>query len=130
MRNTYKLLLSILFTGLIPMASVAQTVQLVKDVQPGPGSGGCAQLILVGNQLFFEADDGTTGFELWKSDGTESGTMLVKDIRPGFSSPFLSELTELNGNLFFKANDAINGTEIWVSDGTETGTDILYYCLS
>ena len=40
-------------------------------------------LTAVGSTLFFTAGDGTHGPELWKSDGTEAGTVLVKDIHPG-----------------------------------------------
>ena len=37
----------------------------------------------VNGTLFFAADDGGHGRELWKSDGTAAGTVLVKDINPG-----------------------------------------------
>ena len=40
----------------------------------------------VGGTLFFTADDGIHGRELWTSDGTEEGTVLVKDIDPGPAS--------------------------------------------
>ena len=36
-------------------------------------------------QLFFGANDGTHGPELWVSDGTAAGTTMVKDIIAGAS---------------------------------------------
>ena len=42
-----------------------------------------SNLTNVNGTLFFAAQDGEHGRELWKSDGTAAGTMLVKDIDPG-----------------------------------------------
>ncbi len=41
------------------------------------------QLTNVNDTLYFIADDGINGEELWKNDGTEVGTMMVKDIYVG-----------------------------------------------
>ena len=72
------------------------------------------------------ADDGVHGPELWKSDGTETGTGLVQDIRPGPNgSSFSWQLTELEGSVLFQADDGTHGTELWRSDGTEDGTYLL-----
>jgi ELWxxDGT repeat protein len=40
-------------------------------------------LTKVGSTLYFSADDGSAGRELWKSNGTASGTKRVRNIRPG-----------------------------------------------
>jgi ELWxxDGT repeat protein len=77
-------------------------------------------MVNVNGTLFFTAFD-SAGAELWKSDGTSTGTVLVKDIHlTGSSQP--RSLTDMNGTLFFTANDGVNGYELWKSDGTSSGT--------
>jgi ELWxxDGT repeat protein len=76
----------------------------------------------VNGLLFFRADDGVAGRELWKSDGTEAGATRVRDIWPGSGWSFPAELVGMNGTLFFRANDGVAGAELWRSDGTEAGT--------
>jgi len=105
----------------------------VKDILPGSGSGvprfydGRAYLesevfTTAGSLLFFAADDGATGVELWASDGTEAGTRLVRDISPGARSSEIRSLTALGPRVFFVADDGVHGRELWVSDGSTGGT--------
>jgi ELWxxDGT repeat protein len=77
--------------------------------------------------LFFAADDGRSGYELWKSDGTAGGTVRVKDINPGAGGAFQFPISaaDVNGTLFFAANSGHGGTELWKSDGTAAGTKIV-----
>jgi ELWxxDGT repeat protein len=79
-------------------------------------------LTAVGTTLYFVANDGTNGIELWKSDGTSSGTVMVKDIRSGSSSSSPVALVRVGTTLYFVANDGTNGVELWKSDGTASGT--------
>ena len=74
---------------------------MVKDIWPGHGGSLPASLTDVGGTLFFSADDGDHGSELWRSDGTEAGTVMVKDIRPGVSRVFPGDLTDVRVDLFF-----------------------------
>jgi ELWxxDGT repeat protein len=102
---------------------------LVKNIRPDTDiynySSYPSGLTGVGRTLFFSADDGSHGRELWKSDGTRAGTVLVKDINPGPDSAGYygpTELTDVRGTLFFSADDGVHGRELWKSDGTEAGT--------
>jgi ELWxxDGT repeat protein len=96
---------------------------LVKDINPIPlESSRPDQLVDVNGTLFFTADDGTTGIELWKSNGTAAGTTLVRDISSAFGGSVPTELTAVGTTLFFVATDDDHGTELWKSNGTTAGT--------
>ena len=95
---------------------------MVKDIYPGADSSYPLSLVNVNGTIYFEANDGTSGAELWKSDGTESGTVLVKDIYPGAESSYPSSLVNVDGIIYFNAGEGTHGFELWKSDGTESGT--------
>ncbi|MEC8352926.1 MAG: ELWxxDGT repeat protein, partial [Candidatus Thermoplasmatota archaeon] len=90
----------------------------------GGASSDPRSLTALGNTVFFVANDKTHNhnFELWKSDGTESGTVMVKDINPNLQNSAINELTVMGDTLYFTANDGTHGVELWKSDGTESGT--------
>ena len=100
----------------------AATAALVKDLNLSPFSSFPSQPVNVNGTLFFTADDGDHGTEVWKSDGTAAGTALVRDIVPGFDGSFPEYLTAVGGTLYFVASTPETGPELWKSDGTEAGT--------
>src|SRR4029450_8095644 len=60
-----------------------------------------------GRRIYFTATDGKPGLELWKSDGTKSGTKLVKNINPTSAreASDVGNLVALRKRLYFSAND-------------------------
>ncbi len=79
-------------------------------------------LVNVGGTLFFSGSgsNGANGQELWKSDGTSSGTTMVADINPGSGGSNPQGLTALGSRVYFWANDGTHGVELWESDGSTT----------
>jgi ELWxxDGT repeat protein len=98
---------------------------LVEDIRAGSDGSGAAYLASVNGRLFFLANEGVHGQELWTSDGTAAGTVLVKDINPGSGDSYPSYLANVNGTVYFAANDGVHGVELWKSDGTAAGTEVL-----
>ena len=102
---------------------------MIKDINLGSGDGVLSGVLPVDTDgdgeddtVYFVANDGTHGYELWKTDGTTSGTVMVKDIRSGSSASSLSLHTAVGNTLYFQADDGIHGMELWKSDGTAAGT--------
>ncbi len=98
------------------------TTQLVKVFDPGDY---IYNFYNSNGNFFFAKYDYAKGNELWKSDGTETGTVLVKDILLGTGASFPESLTFCNGKLLFRATDNAIGTELWASDGTGSGTTLV-----
>lgn len=118
---------------------------VLKDIYPGTNPSIDSQFdphfTVFNNKLFFVANDGTTGFELWSTDGTSSGTSLFKNIRETESetNPYnqgafknislysLPPFKVVNNKMYFAANsDFTNqyGTtfRLFETDGTPNGT--------
>ncbi|GGB96493.1 ELWxxDGT repeat protein [Dyadobacter sediminis] len=88
-------------------------------------TGQVLNLTAVGSSLYFTASDAANGNELWKTDGSTTGTVLVKNINPGTASSNPSLLRAVNGQLYFTANDGTNGQELWKSGGTASTTTLI-----
>jgi ELWxxDGT repeat protein len=104
--------------------------QLVRDIWPGAdgsnaaGSGGAGMAVMDG-VAYFAANDGTNGVELWRSNGTASGTKLVKNINPGAEWSDPQRFTRLGNAILFHAETASKNEELWRTDGTATGTRLV-----
>lgn len=104
---------------------------LVMDINPGTHFNGVSNvtndsnptdLTTSGSYVYFAANDGVHGVQLWRSDGTAGGTSMVTDINEAGGGFGPTDLTDVNGTLYFTANDGTHGLQVWKSDGTSGGT--------
>ncbi|MFN7735346.1 MAG: ELWxxDGT repeat protein [Pirellula sp.] len=105
----------------------ADGARFVKDVYPGDNSSFPSELVGVGNILYFDADDGVHGRELWRSDGTDGGTWMVEDVGDGnYSGPGF--LTNISGVLFFEQYDPDLQTSVLrYYDGFSPKTNVVVF---
>ena len=116
---------------------------LLKDIDPGSASGisvdtnpssqeeiAVSQPVVVGSDMYFQANDGNGRNELWKTDGTTAGTVLVKSFNSDTTQWQPSNLVSFDGEVYFVGNgqagfveeSSASGPQIWKSDGTASGT--------
>jgi trimeric autotransporter adhesin len=92
--------------------------QLVKDIYSGTGNGipySFYNFISYNGAVYFTAfSQSSSDNEIWKTDGTTSGTQEVMDIYTGTNGSYANSFTLLpNDNLIFIAEDATHGEELW-----------------
>ncbi|MCB0493221.1 MAG: T9SS type A sorting domain-containing protein, partial [Cyclobacteriaceae bacterium] len=108
--------------------NLAGGTELLKhfDLEPGEsinfnnGYGGVAAYYFVISRNL----GANLNHELWKSDGTESGTQLVKSFNVQENGNIYG-LIEIGTTLYFRSGDAVHGSELWKSDGTTIGTEMV-----
>jgi ELWxxDGT repeat protein len=120
-----RFLSAVLLLGLAPAAEAALTPRLVKDINtvPSPASSWPSNFVTAGDVSFFAADDPDTGRELWRTDGTATGTYQLADICPGECSSSPSVYATAGDSYFFQAIEKESGRyELWVTRGTPATT--------
>ena len=97
---------------------------LVKDISAGVGASinNFCGATVHNDTLFFGANDGLEGYELWKSDGTNSGTQLVRSLYPGTQNANPGGFFTIGDTLYFSARSTSAIHSIWRTDGTSAGT--------
>ncbi len=83
------------------------------------------EFVELGGAVYFTASDILYGTELWKTDGTDAGTVRMTDLCPGSCDSFPRHLTVVGSSLYFAADDGAHGTELWITNGTDAGTRMI-----
>ncbi len=91
---------------------------LVSDINPGTSSGISTPFFtILGSNLYFVADNGTTGSELYRMNSSES-IELVADINIGSTGSWPAGLINYNGRIYFRADNGIDNSELYSYDGS------------
>ena len=109
---------------------IPQTPQLggwlISNSGTGSSNPGEYMAILVGDTLYFGADDGSSGDELWAHDTSNASTWRVADIYSGLaatgSNPGEHMEILVGDTLYFSANDGSSGHELWAHDTSNAST--------
>jgi ELWxxDGT repeat protein len=91
----------------------------VADISSGTGNSlpGQYMEMLVGDTLYFSANDASSGYELWAHDTSNASTWQVADISSGTGNSNPGQWMQIlvGDTLYFSANDG-SGQELWAMD--------------
>lgn len=104
--------------GLWSARDPGQPPVLLRTFVAGPigAAFGGTDVAVQGSRLYFAADDGSHGRELWRTDGTPGGTILFADAVPGPVSSNPTAITPIDQLIYFAAGAPGGGTEPWVCE--------------
>ena len=109
----------------------ASGTELITDINPEFDTfsefGNLPGMVLNDNYFFSPSSSYSqvNNSSLWKTDGTENGTIMVKDFSSAIGQEVVNFKIAYNGSLCFIANDGDSGVEPWLTDGSENGTFML-----
>lgn len=95
----------------------ATMIANINPTPPAPGGddftadSNPGNLFVFNGVLYFTANDGVHGTELWRYDDI-NGVQLVADIYPGPEGSYPQSFTEYRGKLYFSANNGETGGEL------------------
>ncbi len=111
--------LAVCLTLASTQAFAVEDAYLVRDIFTGTGnSSNPTGMTVMGSHVFFSAASSGTNTELWRSDGTNAGTVLVQEIRAGANGSGPTGFATNGSFIFFEANDGTNGVDGYVSNGS------------
>ncbi len=111
---------------MLPALAAGQPANLLLDINTTtlddfpPRDVNSYGLQAAGNRLFFLANAGGAGYEMWTSDGTSAGTQIIRDLCPGTCDGNAGLIGALGNVMLWSTG--IGTAQLWRSDGTRPGT--------
>src|SRR5512146_2375944 len=95
---------------------------LVKDINTCTESAYPDLIAQTNSVMYFLAYQANTGSSLWRTDGTDAGTVRIKTFEAGITVQKGWKNLWLGDSFFFLTMDGTQVYSLWISDGTDAGT--------
>jgi len=99
----------------------ASGANLFMDIWPGPTNSMPSAPLILGDKMYFQAQDPVNGYGWWTSDGTVAGTHRLPNINPNVGVT-MEQMTVLGNRLYFTINDGVHGMEPWYLEAPQAST--------